>query len=107
MPPGGKGIELMTLPPSCADSLEILGTSGHRSIKGIARPVTLIHCMKRKYSELHGTQSFLKKKNYCCICSISVHKRLFILRNKQTKAPQYNIFDFIIYHYAPTCFSCF
>jgi hypothetical protein len=40
--PGGKGgqcIGLTTLPPSCADCLEILGASTSWSAKGLSRPV--------------------------------------------------------------------
>jgi hypothetical protein len=36
---GGRCIELTTLPPSCADCLEILGASTSWSPKGLSRPV--------------------------------------------------------------------
>jgi hypothetical protein len=36
---GGRCIQLMTFPPSCAYSLEIQGASGPWSINGLSRPV--------------------------------------------------------------------
>jgi hypothetical protein len=36
---GGQCVGLTTLPPSCADCLEILGASTSRNPKGLPRPV--------------------------------------------------------------------
>jgi len=36
---GGRYVELTTLPPSCADCLEILGASNSCSTKSLTRPI--------------------------------------------------------------------